>query len=126
MQKQAAFLMVAVLLLGLFLMRESREGIGARIETGYGDWLAANVTRNVPPARVALAEINDSSLASEHTWPWSPLEYALFLRAALPFKPEVVAIEPVLNWKDASLPESAEKMRQYRSALHDCVLQAPK
>lgn len=128
MQKQAAFLMVAVLLLGLFLMRESRVGAGARIETGYGDWLAANAARTVPPARVTLVEIDDHSIASEHAWPWSPLEYALFLRAALPFKPEVTGIEPVLDWKGAPPVggDSAQKMEQGRSALRDSVLQAPK
>lgn len=30
----------------------------------------------------------------------SPLEYALFLQSVLAFEPPVVALEPVLNWKD--------------------------
>ena len=119
--------MVSVLLCGLFLMRESREGTGSRVEAAYGDWLAANATRSVPPARVTLAEINDSSLDSEHAWPWTPLEYALFLRAALPYKPAVVAIEPALEWKKAPASDDArQKMEQYRTALHDSVLLAPK
>ena len=127
MQKPVASLMVALLLFGLFLMRESRQGAGARIEAAYGDWIATNTSRNMPPSRVALAEINDSSLASEHAWPWSPLEYALFFRAALPFKPDVVAIEPVLDWQGApSSAESRQKMEQFRGALHDCILQTPK
>ena len=127
MQKPAAFLMVTVLLLGLFLMRESRRGAAAGIETAYADWIATNTTRTLQPAHVTLVEINDSSLSSEHAWPWSPLEYALFLQAALPLKPDVVAIEPVLDWQGVTFPgESPQKIDQYKASLHDCVLQAPK
>ncbi|HWB61191.1 MAG TPA: CHASE2 domain-containing protein [Chthoniobacteraceae bacterium] len=133
MQKTAAFLMVSVLLLGLFLMRESRQGAGARLETEYADWIATNSSQTpeaASPAHVAhitLVEINDSSLSSEHAWPWSPLEYAVFLRTALPFKPEVVAIEPALNWKETRVRGSdAQKMEQYRAALREYILQTPK
>ena len=126
MQKQAAYLMVAVLLLGLFLVRESLSGEGARIEQVYGDWIATNSSRAMPPAPAALVGIDDSSLSSEHGWPWSPLEYALFLRAALPFKPEVVAIAPALDWPRSMPGASRQQMEEYRAALHDCILQTPR
>ena len=126
MQKQAAYLMVTVLLLGLFLMRESREGTGGAIDTAYGDWVATNTTRTVPPARVVLVEINDSSLAGR-PWPWAPTEYTLFLEDVLPYKPEVVAIEPALNWEGVSIPGSSrQKIEQDEKFLHDYVLKAPK
>jgi CHASE2 domain-containing sensor protein len=125
MQKSAAFLMVSVLLLGLFLMRESRDD-AARIENAYGDWVATNTTRTAPQARVALVEINDSSL-HDRPWPWSPTEYTLFLKDVLPLKPDVVAIEPVLNWDGASIPgKSRQKIAQDEKFLHDYVLQVPK
>jgi CHASE2 domain-containing sensor protein len=126
MQKTAAFLMVTVLLLGLFLMGQSREGTAAAIEAAYGDWVATNTSRVVPPARVALVEINDSSIG-DHPWPWAPTEYTLFLQAVLPFKPDVIAIEPTLDWQGVSIPgESPQKMQQDGKFLHDYILQAPK
>lgn len=126
MQKTAAFLMVSVLVTGLLLMSESRRepAVGA-VDDAFADWVSTNATRTPPPAHVALVEINDSSVAGEHAWPWSPLEYALFLQAAEHLKPEVIGIEPVLIWKEA-VPVPPQKMAQYRNYLHDYILQAPK
>lgn len=119
--------MTAVLLLGLILMRESRRNPAARIEGAFEDWIAANSARTVPQAPTTLVEIDDGSLGGGHPWPWSPLEYALFLRAGLQFKPDVVAIEPVLDWtsgaRNAGPPQ---KLQQYEKILHDIILQAPK
>ncbi len=136
MQKQAAFLIVAVLLLGLILMRESREGVGesregagARIETGFGDWLADNTTRSVPPAPVTLVEINESSLASsrESAWPWSPADYVLFMQKALPYKPDVVSIAPVLDWQGVTFPPVLQQlMEPTREDLNRYISAAPK
>src|SRR5438128_9351709 len=72
MQRSSLQLMLIVLVVGLLLMRESRQNPGAMIENDYVDWLAANTTRNAIAAPLTLVEINDSSLADKHPWPWSP------------------------------------------------------
>jgi len=119
--------MVSVLLLGLFLMSQSRQDPIAQIESTYADWVATNTSRAVPQPHVVLVEINDSSLEGDHPWPWSPLEYALFMRSALQFNPDVVAIEPTLNWENSQARgASLLKQQQTMKILHDYVLQTPK
>ena len=119
--------MFVVLVIGLALMRESHEQPGATIEQNFVSWLVANTTRQSPAAPLALVEINDASLAGEHPWPWSPLDYALFLEAVLNFKPDVVGIEPPLEWNLKELPPDAQqKFPQYEKILHDRILRAPK
>lgn len=124
MHKPAAFLMVSVLLLGLFLMGEARREPAAKIDTAYADWVATNSNRSTAKTRVTLVEINDNSL-SVQAWPWSAKDFSLFLQAALPSKPDVVAIEPVLNWDSAS-GKGKEDAGRFEKTLHDLLLQAPK
>ncbi len=119
-------LTLILLVLGLLLTRESREGSGFSIERDFVDWLMSNATRASPPAALTLVEINDSSLQEGHTWPWSPLDYALFVQAAIPFKPRLIAIEEVLSWDATNDPESWQtKHPQYEKILHDFLLRAP-
>jgi len=122
MQKTAAFLMVSVLLLGLFLMGEARHEPAAGIDAAYADWIATNSARATHKSRVVLVEINDNTVSSQ-PWPWSAKEFALFLQAVLPQKPDIVAIEPVLDWQNAP---GAQKSAQFEKVLHDFLLQAPK
>jgi CHASE2 domain-containing sensor protein len=128
MRKQAVFHVFMVLLLGAFLSVEARRDPVAKIERRFADWIAANNTPAAQPARVTLVEINDSSLGDGHAWPWAPLDYALFMEAALQFKPDVIAIEPVLDWPDANAAKTGapKKQGQYEKILHDSILKAPK
>ena len=128
MQKSVAFLMVTVLLLGLFLMAQSRQNpVVAQVDSTFADWVATNTAQPAHASRVALVEINDSSLSGDHPWPWSPLEYALFLRTTLQFGPDLLAIEPSLTWEnEPAAGEAASKQRQSRKILHDYVLKTPK
>ena len=118
--------MVSVLLLGLFLMSQSRQDQIAQIESTYADWVATNAARSAPQSHVVLVEINDSSLGTDHPWPWSPLEYALFMRSVLQFNPDVVAMEPALDWDSQGHGASLLKQQQSMKILHEYVLQAPK
>lgn len=127
MQKSSAQLMLIVLVVGLLLMRESRQNPGAAIESSYVDWLAANSERTAQPAPLVLVEINDNSLVEKHPWPWSPLDFTLFLQAILQLDPSVAAIEHVLEWDEKSLPpEEKLKHPQYQKILHDYLLRSPK
>ena len=75
---------------------------------------------------VTLFAINDNSVAN-HPWPWSPVEYALFARAVLPFHPAVVAIDDVLDWKHVAVdPAERQKLPQYEKMLADTLLPCPK
>lgn len=123
--------MTALLLLGLFLMRESRRNPAARFDEAFADWVAANTARTVPQARLTLVETNSESTQGApnavHPWPWPPLEFALFIQAALQFNPDVIAIEPVLDWSGAQRGgKPLEKLRQHQKILHNTILRAPK
>ncbi|MEA3188260.1 MAG: adenylate cyclase [Chthoniobacter sp.] len=119
--------MLLVALIGLVLMRESRDQPLAGLEQNFTSWLAANTARTGNAAPLAVVEIRDSSLESQHAWPWSPLDFSLFLEDVLQFKPRVVAIEPVLAWNAQQLPADAKvKLPQFEKILHDRLLIAPK
>lgn len=94
---RSALVIVAVSLVGLFLVRNSRERPLDAVEAGFVSWLAGNARGESIPAPLVFVEINESSLAGQ-PWPWSPFDYALFFQAVLPFGPAVIACEPILNW----------------------------
>jgi len=125
MQKIPALLMIIVLIVGLFLMRESRMAPLDEVDEMFVDWLAANTSHNLPTARCVLVEINDSSLEDKHAWPWSPLDFALFLQAILEFEPKVIAIAPVLEWEDQPAGDGEGLRRvQFEHSLDDFILRA--
>lgn len=98
-------------------MRESRTAPFDSLEAAFSSWLTVNAPRQTEAAPLALVQISDEDLR-ENPWPWSPLDYSLFLNAALPFQPPVLAIEPVLAWKK---PDA-----QQITLLHNQLLRAPK
>ena len=106
-----------VLIVGLVLMRESRLYPLDGVETAYANWLAINAPRQSEPAPLVLVQIADDDLRA-NPWPWSPVDYSLFLNAALPFQPPVLAVEPVLDWPK---PDA-----QQVTLLHNQLLRAPK
>ena len=96
-------------------------------DNAFANFLAMNSPRSVQPAPLTLVGINDAYLAKD-PWPWSPLEFSVFFQGALPLKPDVVAIDQVLDWERAMvLPEEQNrKLAQYAQALHSNLLRAPK
>ncbi|MDD5350859.1 MAG: CHASE2 domain-containing protein [Chthoniobacteraceae bacterium] len=106
-----------ILLAGLVLMHESRTASLRRVEDAFQTWLTANAARHATPAPLALVQIADEDLAA-HPWPWTPVDGSLFLNAALMFEPRVVAVEPVLAWKEADSSQAA--------LFHNQLLRAPK
>lgn len=105
------------LLAGVALMRESRIAPLDAIDANFESWLGVHAPRQATPAPLTLVQISDEDLR-ETPWPWSPMDYSLFLNAALPFHPPVLAIEPVLAWKTVDA--------QQLSLLHNQLLRAPK
>jgi hypothetical protein len=119
-------LLFTVLVVGGLLIREARVQPLAGIEEGFINWLAANSNGEHAAAPVTLVEINDNCLLS-YSWPWSPLNYALFLNAAVQFQARAVGIEPVLAWEDKDLqPDQLLQQPQFEKILHESILRTPK
>ena len=119
MRKDEVWFLVAVVLLGMLLLRESRDGVLTSLDLMYRDWQIANGQwgSGEKPA-LTLVEINESSFEVQKEWPWSPLDHALFLKAVTRFKPALVGIQPVLSWESA--PPAQEKI------LYDQALRTSK
>lgn len=119
-------LMILVLLVGLFLMRESRMAPMRALEEGFADFLAMNSPRKELPPSITLVEIDESSLR-DHPWPWTPLDFALFFQAASGFRPELLATDEILRWNPRSLSrDQRQKLPQYQKILREHVLRAPR
>lgn len=128
MQKPALLLATLLLLLGLVVIRESHQQPLSEVESRFVDWLSFTAEPSVSPAtQLTLVEISDTSLQPPHTWPWAPLDYALFLQASLNFSPSVVAISEILDWQQTAIPPDQQfQYAQHQKSLHDLLLKTPK
>jgi CHASE2 domain-containing sensor protein len=128
MHRLAALYSVLVLLLGIFIMSEAATPPLNAVDSIFFDWVAANTERKVSPAPLTLIEIDDNSIKANRPWPWSPLDFGLFLQAVLPFTPGTVAISQVLDWPSAQglSPEAQQKQIQYAKVLKDSILRTPR
>src|SRR5438128_5659090 len=111
MQRPSLWLMLVVLLLGLLFLREPRL---QRCEEIFLRWLLKNAQPPDTPPPLTIVEIGREPIPPKEgaevdpmerflqgaASANSPLEAALFLQAALEFKPAVVAFEPVLKWPE--------------------------
>lgn len=106
--------MLVVVLLGILILREPRVRQGDDVLLA---WFLEHAQAHLPPAQVALIEIHREDLRSFPVLPTkgsgaeetaakkklrrtvSPLEYALFLQAAMEFQPAVIALEPIVIWR---------------------------
>lgn len=99
---QRLLLAIIVLLAALLLARDPRLARGDEVFLG---WLLRNSIPNGPPVPLTVVEIapvDAGNLESNATSARgiSPLEFALFLQTALEFKPTVLAIEPIVRWRE--------------------------
>ena len=111
MERPSLWLMVIVLLLGLLFLREPRL---QRSDEIFLHWLLKNSQLRNARVPLTIVEIGRAGGAQNDNVDISPterflrgaaganspLEAALFLQAALEFKPAVVAFEPVLKWPE--------------------------
>ena len=104
MSRSASWFLLVVALAGLLLARESRQPDGslAGVDRAFFDWLTANVrpVRSAAAGSVTLVEIDDAVAETPGRLPLPPLECAAFLQAVSAYDPEVVAVEPTLQWPD--------------------------
>ena len=110
MQRPSFSIILVVLLLGLLFLREPRL---QRAEDVFLRWLLLNSTPSGPVPPLTVVEIGSDPLLTPDAGRLlpanmrrvvastvSPLEFALFLQAALDFKPGVIAFENVLKWRE--------------------------
>ena len=111
MRRPSPWLILVVILIGTLILREPRL---QKIEDVLFSWFMEHSEPILPPAQVTLVEIGREDFRritpEEALQPLpkgeaarrslSPLEYALFLQAVLEFQPTVVAIEPLVIWRD--------------------------
>ena len=111
MQRPSLWMMIVVLLSGVLFLREPRL---QRSEEYFLRWLLANSEPLGPPAPLTVVEIGREpvmelgSVTNNPTEKFlhgsgtaiSPLEYALFLQAALELKSTVIAFEPILKFHE--------------------------
>ncbi|MDP9254582.1 MAG: CHASE2 domain-containing protein [Verrucomicrobiota bacterium] len=112
MHRPSVWMMLAVLLLGILILREPRF---EKLEESFLRWLLENSQPQGTPVPLTVVEIGrgqatqkeeetqkDSSKAFLHGGGTaiSPLEYALFLQSVLEFQPTVVAFENILKWPE--------------------------
>src|SRR5690242_109444 len=101
MQRPSIWLMLAIVLASLLFLREPRL---QRYDEGFLRWLLRNSrpVGGVVPLTIVDISLEPSSDKKAPAGPTSPVEFALFLQAALEFKPTVIAFEPILHWDEKS------------------------
>jgi hypothetical protein len=109
MQRPSIWLMLVIVLATLLFVREPRL---QRYDERYLRWLLRNSTPHVGIVPLTVVEIGQDDLAQKagattKSGVASPLEFSLFLQAALEFKPTVIAFESILNWRDQA-PEQQQ------------------
>ena len=96
--------MLVILLACMFFLREPRL---QRFDQTFLHWLLKNAPATGAPVPLTIVDIGGDSIGPKSRPPQakenpgqaiSPVEYALFLQAALEFNPTVVAFEPILQW----------------------------
>ena len=104
MQRPSLWLMAVILLACMFFLREPRL---QRFDQTFLHWLLKNAPSNGIAVPLTVVDIGGDALLPKNRpaaknpdvgSAVSPVEYALFLQAALEFNPTVVAFEPVLQW----------------------------
>ncbi|HEY2125417.1 MAG TPA: hypothetical protein VGG94_08145 [Chthoniobacterales bacterium] len=104
MQRPSIWLMLAIVLASLLFLREPRL---QHYDEVFLRWLLRNSQPMGGSIPLTIVDITrDSGLVKKDArgsvGPTSALEFALFLQAALEFKPTVVAFEPLLQWDESS------------------------
>ena len=129
MRRPSPWLILVVILLGTLILREP---LLRKIDDRLLAWFMEHANAGLPPAPVTLVEIarkdfqnlmplgQRTPLAKGEALrrSLSPLEYALFLQAALELQPAVIAIEPLLIWR--------ERDRAQEQVFIDQAMRVPK
>src|SRR5438067_12089956 len=92
MERPSIWVIIVVLLLGVLFLREPRF---QRSEETFLRWLIRHSQRADKAVPITIVEIGRVNTPS-------PLETALLPQGTLEFKPNVFAMEPLLQWGETS------------------------
>jgi hypothetical protein len=120
MERPSIWLMLAIVLASLLFLREPRL---QRYDETFLRWLLRNSRPIGGSIPLTIVDFNSETDAQkkEPRPPGaavSPVEYALFLQAALEFKPTVIAFEPILQWDNTG--------KEQEQILIDQAMRVPK
>jgi CHASE2 domain len=106
MERPSIWLMLVILLAAILFLREPRL---QRYDEAFLRWLLRNSPSRSGIVPLTIVDIGrsaplqkkrlDNQAAEGGATPISPVEFALFLQAAMEFKPSVVGFEPILQWQ---------------------------
>jgi hypothetical protein len=115
---------IFIILAGLTLIREASVGPFSRWERMWQEWLQQKVTPAATPGPVTLVEINNDTI-EKHPWPWGPDDFSLFFHTAMPFEPQVLAVEAPLDF-ERGVFSGRERQPMFEKMLLDHIHRAPK
>ena len=99
--RKKTILFIASCILSLFLVeREKNEGIIVDFESSYVNWLIDTKKEKKESSSITLLTLDDSEDSVIQDWPPSPLDYAVILNNLKQYDPELIAIEPSLEFSD--------------------------
>lgn len=124
LRRGALLFPLLVLLAGASLIREASVGFLSCTEDAWSGLLMRQI-RPTAPSAVTLVEINDATTLT-HVWPWSVADFAVFFHAAVPFEPDVIGVEPVLDAERGAIVSGEDGDEVHAKMLHDGILRAPK
>src|SRR5947208_13812538 len=127
---QRLLLAIVVVLAALLL---ARDPYVEKADAFFLDWLLRNTPASRDHVPLTVVEIGEEPVVETQpnqkapgnppgsrssVAPVSPLEFALFFQAILEFKPTVVAVEPLLKWR--------EKDKDQEQVFLDQAIRVPK
>ena len=97
--RKKTILFIVSCVFSLFLVeREKNEKIVIDFESSYVDWLLDTKKERKEPSSITLLTLDDSEESVIQDWPPSPLDYAVILNNLKQYDPELIAIEPSLEF----------------------------
>ena len=97
--RKKTILFIVSCVFSLFLVeREKNEKIVIDFESSYVNWLLDTKKERKEPSSITLLTLDDSEESVIQDWPPSPLDYAVILNNLKQYDPELIAIEPSLEF----------------------------
>ena len=97
--RKKTILFIVSCVFSLFLVeREKNEKIVIDFESSYVDWLLDTKKERKELSSITLLTLDDSEESVIQDWPPSPLDYAVILNNLKQYDPELIAIEPSLEF----------------------------
>ena len=97
--RKKTILFIVSCVFSLFLVeREKNEKIVIDFESSYVNWLLDTKKERKELSSITLLTLDDSEESVIQDWPPSPLDYAVILNNLKQYDPELIAIEPSLEF----------------------------